>query len=404
MTKPLSSSVIPSPTPSDLNEATRLISATADLAPSHRVVNVGVERGSTVLFERAEDLYGDRVKPSYGTDGLGTHEELKRLLAGLEGASDVFLVPSGLAALTVPIFASLKAGDEVLLVDACYGPTRRFLTTQLARFDVVITYYPAHLSADEVMALASEKTRLIILESPGSMTFDIQDIPGIAKAARARGILTLCDNTYGAGVLFKPLAHGVDISMQALAKYVGGHADVLIGSIAVNDKALASHIYETIRAFGHFASADEAYLATRGLRTLHLRLKQSGDTGLALAQWLEGHDLVEKVLHPGLESHPGHAIFKRDFTGVNGLFSVILKGGDEKASQVFLNALKLFGLGFSWGGHASLAVNYEIQLRARPGYKVPPGSHIRLYVGLEAFEDLKADLSQALEVYRKAVA
>jgi cystathionine beta-lyase len=390
--------------PKTPSEITRLTSATLGRKNSRRAVNTAVERGSTVLMESAEVLYNDDIKPTYGTDGLSTQDELCRLLADLEGAKKTFLLPSGLAALTLPIFAFLQVGDEILVVNSTYAPVRRFLETQLRRYAVTPRYYDPRLTADEVLALATPATKMIYVESPGSLTFDIQDIPGIAKAAKARGILTLCDNTYGAGVLFKPLAHGIDLSMQALTKYVGGHSDILIGSISTGDDKLAKTLYAAIKAWGFFTSADESYLAVRGLRTLHLRLKQSGDSGLKIARWLSSRLEVAHVVHPSLETHRGHDIFARDFSGPNGLFMVIFKGGDEAKSQAFLNALKLFGLGFSWGGYESLAVYCEPQIKSR--HKVSDdddwllsGSAIRFYVGLEDADDLIADIEQALKVF-----
>ena len=388
-----------------MQETTRLTSATLGRSNSRRAVNTGVERGSTVLMESAEVLYNDDIKPTYGTDGLSTQRELCRALADLEGAVESFILPTGLAALSVPIFACLAAGDEILVVNSAYKPVRRFVDTQLKRYGVTARYYDPRLSPDEVLALATPQTRLIYVESPGSLTFDIQDLAGIAKAAKARGILTLCDNTYGAGVLFKPLEHGIDMSMQALTKYAGGHSDILMGSVSVSDKKLATKIYDTIKAWGFFTSADESYLCLRGLRTLHLRLKQSGDSGLKIAQWLEGRPEVARVLHPGLASHPGNDVFARDFTGANGLFMVLFKGGDTAKSQAFLNKLTLFGLGFSWGGYESLAVYCEPQIEARPKLKDVEavrleGSAIRFYVGLEDADDLLADIEQALDVFR----
>ncbi|MGZ3298930.1 MAG: cystathionine beta-lyase, partial [Asticcacaulis sp.] len=366
---------------------------------------IGVERGSTVLFEDADKLYDETIKPTYGTDGLSTQMELCRLIAGLEGARQSFLLPTGLAALTLPIFAFLKAGDEILIVNSTYAPVRRFVETQMRRFGVVPRYYDPKLSPDEVLALATDATKMIYVESPGSLTFDIQDVPGIARAAKARGILTLCDNTYGSGALFKPLAHGVDLSMQALTKYAGGHSDILMGSLSVADDKLAKIIYATIKAWGFFTSADESYLVTRGLRTLHLRLRQSGEAGLRIARWLEGRPEVGLVVHPGLESHPGHEIFKRDFSGANGLFMAVFDGGDEAKSQEFLNRLQLFGKGFSWGGFESLAVYCEPQIRGRARLNDEPdpylsGSSIRFYIGLEDADDLINDIEQALEVFR----
>ena len=387
-----------------MKETTRLTSATYGRANSRRPVNVALERGSTVLMESAEVLYDDDIKPTYGTDGLAAQNELCRLLADLEGAREAFIFPTGLAALTVPMFALLQAGDEILVVNSCYAPVRRFLDTQLKRYGVTPRYYDPRLSADEILAMATPATKLIYIESPGSLTFDIQDVPGIAKAAKAKGILTLCDNTYGAGVLFKPLEHGIDLSMQALTKYVGGHSDILIGSVAVSDEKLAKKIYATIKALGIFTSGDESYLAIRGLRTLHPRLKQSGESALKIAKWLEGRPEVSHVVHPGLESHRGHETFARDFTASNGLFMVIFKGGNEAKSQAFLNRLKLFGLGFSWGGFESLAVYCEPQIRGRAKLSndddwLLSGSAIRFYVGLEDVDDLIGDIEQALDTF-----
>ncbi len=387
-----------------MKDITRLTSATFGRKHSRRAVNVAVERGSTVLMESAEVLYDEDIRPTYGTDGLSTQTELCRLIADLEGATDSFILPTGLAALTLPMFAFLSAGDEILVVNSCYAPVRRFVETQLKRYGVTARYYDPRLTPEEVVALATPQTRLIYVESPGSLTFDIQDIPGIARAARARGILTLCDNTYGAGVLFKPLEHGVDMSMQALTKYVGGHSDILIGSVSVRDDGLAKKLYAAIKAWGFFTSADESYLAIRGLRSLHLRLKQSGQSALKIARWLEGRPEVAHVVHPGLESHRGHDIFARDFTAANGLFMVIFKGGDEARSQEFLNRLTLFGLGFSWGGFESLAVYCEPQIQRRTKLSgdddwLLSGSAIRFYIGLEDPDDLIADIENAIKVF-----
>lgn len=387
-----------------MKDTTRLTSATLGRARSRRSVNTPVERGSTVLFESADKLYDDDIKPTYGTDGLSTQVELCRMIAELEGAHESFILPSGLAALTLPLFACLAAGDEILVVNSCYAPVRRFLDTQLKRYGVNARYYDPALSAGEVVALASPATKMIYVESPGSLTFDIQDIPAIAKAAKARGLLTLCDNTYGGGMLFKPLENGVDLSMQALTKYVGGHSDVLIGSVSVTDAKLANTLHKAIKAWGFFTSADESYLALRGLRTMSLRLKQSGDSALKVAKWLESRPEVLRVVHPGLPSHPGHAVFARDFSAANGLFLVQFKGDGQPQSQAFLDRLTLFGLGFSWGGYESLAVNCEPQFAFRtrtPGIADPyaEGSFIRFYIGLEDPEDLIMDIEQALSVF-----
>jgi cystathionine beta-lyase len=388
-----------------VKEITRLTSATLHRPRSRRAVNTGVERGSTLLMANAAELY-DTCQSTYGTDGLSTQAELCRLLADLEGAQQSFLLPTGLAALTLPMFACLQSGDEILVVNSAYRPVRHFLDGQMRRYGVTPRYYDPALTAEQVVDLATPATKMIYVESPGSLTFDIQDLPGIARAARARGITTLCDNTYGAGVLFKPLAHGFDFSAQALTKYAGGHSDILMGAVSLTDENLAWTIHAAIKAWGFFTSADESYLVTRGLRTLHLRLRQSGESGLKVARWLQGRPEVARVLHPGLESHPGHSLFVHDFTGSNGLFMVLFKGGDETKSKAFLDALRLFGIGHSWGGYESLAVYCEPQIRERAAVDRPQtalsGSAIRFYVGLEDPEDLITDIEQALHIFERA--
>lgn len=382
---------------------TRLTSATLGRKRSRRAVNVALERGSTVLMESAEVLYDDDIKPTYGTDGLSTQNALCAAIATLENAQQSFILPSGLAALTLPMFAFLKAGDEILVVNSAYAPVRRFLETQMARYGIKVTYYAPELTPKAVLDLATSATKMLYVESPGSLTFDVQDIPALAHLAKAKNILTLMDNTYGGGYLFRPLDHGIDLSMQALTKYVGGHSDVLIGSVSVSDPKLAKTLEATIKAWGFFTSADESYLALRGLRSMALRIKQSGDTALRLARWLQTRPEVMKVCHPALPDFAGHEIFNRDFLAANGLFMVIFKG-DEAKSQAFLNRLSLFGLGFSWGGYESLAVNCEPQLRARAAYSETAksylkGASVRFYCGLEDYDDLKADIEQALEVF-----
>ena len=385
-----------------MKDATRLTSATLGRSPSRRSVNTPVERGSTVLFERADKLYDDDIKPTYGTDGLSTQVELCRMIAELEGAQESFILPSGLAALTLPIFACLQAGDEILAVNSCYAPVRRFLDTQLKRYGVTARYYDPALSADEVIALATPATKMIYVESPGSLTFDIQDIPAIARAAKARGVLTLCDNTYGGGLLFKPLAHGIDLSMQALTKYVGGHSDVLIGALSVSDAKLAKTLHNAIKAWGFFTSADESYLALRGLRTMTLRMQRSGESALKVARWLESRPEVRRVLHPGLPSDPGHAIWKRDFTGACGLFSIVLEPCHDKAVYAFMNELALFGMGFSWGGFESLCILFDCAEYRTATQWAPGGPTLRLHIGLEDPGDLIADLERGFAAMKAA--
>jgi cystathionine beta-lyase len=296
--------------------------------------------------------------------------------------------------MTGGMLAVLKAGDEVLVTDAIYKPTRRFCDRALRRFGVATRYYPPRTSPEELMAMAGPATRLIVLESPGSLTFEVQDTPAIAALARARGVLTMMDNTWAAGLYFRPLDHGVDLSAQALTKYVGGHSDVFMGSVAASDPALVAALDEAILDIGWAVAADDAYLMLRGLRTLPTRLARHQRSGLRIASWLSGHPRVKAVLHPALPGSPDHALWKRDFTGAAGLFAFVMQPGRAEQAQAFLDALRLFGLGFSWGGFESLAVDCDPQFASRQRRPDFGGPLIRLSIGLEDPEDLIADLEQ----------
>jgi cystathionine beta-lyase len=298
--------------------------------------------------------------------------------------------------MTAAMTAVLKAGDEVLVTDAIYKPTRRFCDNVLTRFGVGVRYHPATLTAPEILALAGPATRLIVMESPGSLTMEMQDAPGLARLARDRGVLTLADNTWAAGRLFQPLAHGVDISVQSLTKYVCGHSDVFMGSAATRDAVIGGALTDAVRDFGWSVSPDDAYQMLRGLRTLGARLDRHGASGLEVAAWLAGHPAVAEVLHPALPGAPGHAIWARDYQGAAGLFAIVLRPVSPKAVAAFLDALQLFGLGFSWGGFESLALNGDPQLRSRQHEPPRAGPIIRLNIGLEAPRDLIADLDRAL--------
>lgn len=378
-------------------EATRLIhgAATPQAAPV-ATVNPPIQRGSTVLVPSAAELYSDTVV-TYGRAGLSTQDALRRVLCELEGANDAFLFPSGAAAIAGALLAVLKAGDEILVQDCVYRPTRKLCESVLRRFGVTPRFISARAPPADVEEALTEHTRLIILESPGSLTFEISDVPAIAALARRRGVLTAIDNTWGAGVLFKPLDHGVDLSIQALTKYVGGHADVFMGSVAVRDPALAAKLQEHIWDLGWAVSPDDAYTMLRGLKTLPCRLRAHEAGGLAVAHWLAAQPQVAALLHPALESHPDHALWKRDFRGSNGLFAFVLQPTPEPDLLAFLDRLRLFGLGFSWGGYESLAVHCDPQLGRPTGRAAFAGPLIRLHVGLEAPADLIADLGQALD-------
>ena len=386
------------------SKRTRLIHAGAEPAEHlPRTVGPPVQRGSTVLLPTAASLY-DGSLPTYGRHGLAPHEALSTALTELEGGVFTQIYDSGLAALTGAMLSVLKSGDEVLVVDCAYAPLRRFCDGFLKRFGVSTRYFPARASAEEVMAMAGPAARLIVLESPGSLTFEMQDVGAIARAARERGVLTLIDNTYGAGLLFKPLAHGVDLSAQALTKYVGGHSDVFMGSVATADPKLATALKVATRDAGWSVSPDDAYQMLRGLRTLETRLARHGASGLEVARWLAGQPEVARVLHPALPDFPDHALFQRDFTGPNGLFSVELHPAPEPATNAFLDALTLFGLGFSWGGFESLAISCDPQLKtARTAERwSAAGPVVRLHVGLEDPADLIADLRRGLDAFARA--
>ena len=315
-----------------------------------------------MLLPDAASLYDDN-QVTYGRTGLSAQSALMQALAEMESAAGCQLFPSGLAAMTGALLAVVKAGDRVLVADSIYAPTRRFCDKVLTRFGVKTLYYPPRATPEEILALGGAATRLIVLESPGSLTFEMQDVPAIAAEARQRGVLTLIDNTWGAGLLFKPLAHGVDISIQALTKYVCGHSDVFMGSACANDPGVLKLLDDAKWNFGWSVSPDDAYQALRGLRTLPTRLVRHGENGLALARWLQDQPQVLKVLHAALPADPDHAIWRRDYSGACGLFGVVLKPAPERAVDALLDALTLFGLGFSWGGFESLAISGDHQLR-----------------------------------------
>ena len=379
-------------------EATRVIHAGRSTG---RTVGPAIEKGSTVIMPDAASLY-DETQVTYGRAGLSVQEALASALAELEGASDVRLFPTGLAAVTGTMLAVLKAGDEVLVTDAVYKPTRRFCERVLGKFGVATRYYDPTTSPDDLLAVASPATRMIVLESPGSLSFEMQDAPGIARLAGQRGILTLMDNTWAAGFWFKPLAHGVDLSVQALTKYVGGHSDVFMGSAAARAPELGAALDRAIVDFGCAVSGEDAYAMLRGLRTLPTRLARHGTSGLRVAQWLQAQPEVAAVLHPGLPGAPGHALWRRDYAGAAGLFSVVLRSAGETAVGALLDRLALFGLGFSWGGFESLALNCDPQFVDRQFPPVFPGPVVRFNIGLEDPDDLIADLRRGLDAYAAA--
>ncbi|CAN7680596.1 cystathionine beta-lyase [Mesorhizobium sp. LjNodule214] len=357
-------------------------------------INPPVVHASTVLYPDAASMAARSQKYTYGLRGTPTTDALALAVDALEGSAGTIAVPSGLAAVTIPLLTFVSAGDHLLIVDSVYHPTRNFADTMLKRLGVEVEYYEPHIGAG-IAALIKPNTKVVFTESPASNTFEVQDIPAIAKAARAAGAIVMMDNTWATPLYFKPLDHGVDISIHAATKYPAGHSDVLLGTVSANE-ACWKQLYEGFCTLGCCSGPDDVYQVLRGLRTMGVRLEHHQKSALAIAAWLEGQPGVARVLHPALPSHPDYALWKRDFCGSSGIFSVVLKGGGQKQQHAFLDALKIFGLGYSWGGYESLAV--PVFLGDRKIAKGPyDGPLIRLQIGLEDVEDLKADIMRGLE-------
>ncbi|TPI56553.1 MULTISPECIES: cystathionine beta-lyase [unclassified Mesorhizobium] len=356
-------------------------------------VNPPVVHASTVLFRNAASMAGRDQKYTYGTRGTPTTDALAQAIDALEGSAGTIVVPSGLAAVTVPLLAFVSAGDHLLIVDSVYHPTRNFADTMLKRLGVEVEYYAPGVGAG-IAALIKPNTKVVFTESPASNTFEVQDIPAIAKAAHAAGAIVMMDNTWATPLYFRPLDHGVDISIHAATKYPAGHSDVLLGTVSATE-ACWKQLYESFCTLGCCAGPEDVYQVLRGLRTMGVRLDHHQRSALAIAAWLEGQKGVARVLHPGLPSHPDHALWKRDFSGSSGIFSIVLAGGGQKQQHAFLDALRIFGLGYSWGGYESLAV--PVWLGDRVVAKGPyEGPLIRLQIGLEDVEDLMTDILRGL--------
>ncbi len=373
---------------------TRLAHGGHDPHSFHGFVNPPVVHASTVLFPDAKTMLSGGQKYTYGTHGTPTTDALCEMVNVLEGAAGTIIVPSGLAAISIPFLAFLKPGDHALIVDSVYAPTRRFCNKLLSRLGVEVEYYDPAIGRD-IETLIKTNTKLVHTESPGSNTFEMQDIPAIADIAHRYDAIVTMDNTWATPVLFKPLEFGVDISINAATKYQSGHSDILMGLVSANE-ATWPQLSETNMVMGMCGSPDDAYQILRGLRTMGVRLERHQESALKVARWLEERDDVETVLHPALPSFPGHDLWKRDFKGASGIFSFVLKG--DEASRVakasaFLDALRIFGLGYSWGGYESLAV--KVNLADRTICKGPEGGALlRLQIGLEDVDDIIADLER----------
>jgi len=385
---------------SEYKERTRVVVAGRDPAGQHGFVNMPPFRGSTVIYPTMDDLMHRRGRYLYGTRGTPTTEALETAWSDISGAAGTVLVPSGLAACALALMSCLKAGDHLLVTDSVYRPTRNFCDTVLKRFGVETTYYDP-LIGSGITALMKANTKVVFTEAPGSQTFEMQDIPALAAAAHAHGAALLMDNTWATPFFFPPHERGADIAIEAGTKYLGGHSDLLLGLVSANQEYWP-RLREAFDSMAICAGPEDVFLALRGLRTMRLRLGEQERAGLDMARWLEARQEVKKVLHPALSSFEGHAIWKRDFLGATGLFSVVLHPVSQQAVAAMLDGLKLFGMGYSWGGFESLIVPFDCKDYRTATRFDPGGPCLRLQIGLEDTDDLKADLDAGFERLRKA--
>ena len=376
------------------SDETRLLSLGRDPAAHHGFVNTPIYRGSTVIFPTLDSLNRYDQEYIYGRHGTPTVRALETAIAALEGGHRSWVAPSGLAAVTAVLIAFTCAGDHVLVSDSVYQPSRRVADRLLARFGVSVTYYDPLIGAG-IEALITDKTRLVLAESPGSQTFEMQDLPAIAAVCRDRDVWLAMDNTWATGLYHKPLALGADVSIMAATKYIVGHADAMLGMITATERA-APFIARAHQDLGLCAGPEDCFLGLRGLRTLAVRLERHNASALTVAAWLAEQPQVARVLHPGLPNHPGHAIWSRDFSGSSGLFSIVLHPVSRTALAAMLDGLNLFGMGFSWGGFESLIVPFDATPYRTATRWEPEGPALRLHIGLDAPQDLIHDLAQGL--------
>ena len=374
---------------------TRLTHSGRNPRENNGFVNPPVIHASTVLFDSVETMVSGTAPYKYGRRGTPTSEALEEALNELEGSAGSVLTPSGLAAISVALLSCLSAGDHLLMVDTVYGPSRYFCDTVLTRYGIEVTYYDPLIGAD-IERLFQDNTRAVFTEAPGSLTFEMQDVPAIAAAAKKHGITVLMDNTWATALFFRPLDHGVDLSIQAGTKYIVGHSDVMIGAVSASKAAWPS-LHGIYGAMGMHVGPDDVYLALRGLRTMGVRLARHQSNGLKVANWLKAQPQVAAIRHPALGDDPGHAIWKRDFGGASGLFAFELTPASDQAVTAMLDRLELFGLGYSWGGFESLAIWAKPDSSRTATRPTNKGPLIRVHIGLEDPDDLIADLARGFE-------
>jgi cysteine-S-conjugate beta-lyase len=384
----------------DRDRQTKVLHVGRDPSAQHGFVNTPVYRGSTVLYPTLEKLKSRAQPYTYGRRATPTTHALETAITELEGGASTILTSSGLAAVTTALLAFVQAGDHILVTDSVYQPTRTFCDKMLTRLGIETTYYDP-LQGDRIASLIRANTRLIFVENPGSQTFEMQDIPAIAKIAGAKNLWLIADNTWASPLFCSPLKLGADISIQACTKYIVGHADAMLGAVTANARA-SKHLDNAKEALGTCPGSEETFLGLRGLRTLDVRLQRHMTSGIEMAQWLEQRPEVARVMHPALQSHPGHAIWKRDFSGASGLFCAILKPTSEKALAAFLDHLGLFAMGYSWGGFESLVIPFDPASYRTATKWSETGPALRFHIGLDAVDDLKKDLSDGFERMRRA--
>ena len=378
------------PKPQNISERTRLVHAGREPFDQYGFINTPIYRGSTVLYPTTDDLLHRRGRYSYGTKGTPTTNSLETAWTELTGAAGTVLAPSGLAAVTLGLMSCLKSGDHLLVTDSVYLPTRHFCNGVLKKFGVETTYYDPQVGAG-IEALMRPNTAAVLTEAPGSQSLEMQDIPAIAEVAHRHGAVVLMDNTWATPLLFPPHERGVDIAIEAGTKYLSGGSDLLLGMVSANERCFKA-LRDTYDSFAMCPGPEDVFLGLRGLRTMALRLREHEKQALEMARWLEARPEVASVLHPALESYPGHDIWKRDFKGSSGLFSIILKPCSDQALAAMLDGLALFGMGYSWGGFESLVIPFNCATY-RTATRWEPGGHaLRFHIGLEDLDDLKRDL------------
>ncbi len=373
-----------------LSDRTRVTTLGRAPQDNHGIINPPVYHASTILYPSLDALESRRQKYTYGLRGTPTIEALETAVAGLEGGYGTRLTPSGLAAISTAILSFVRCGDHILVTDSVYQPTRQFCDSLLKNLGVETEYYDP-LIGTGIGKLIRNNTRLVFTESPGSQTFEIQDIPAISAAAHARDVLVFMDNTWASPLYFKPFEHGVDVSIQAATKYIVGHSDVMMGTITTSESCW-KQLYDGHNTLGLTAGPDDIFLALRGLRTMEVRLERHMKSSLEVADWLARRPEVKRVIHPARSDHPGHALWQRDFLGASGLFGLILHPCPKTALAAFLDGMDHFGMGYSWGGFESLIIPFDPRRYRTATCWDEPGQALRIHIGLENTEDLKADL------------